>query len=806
MRRLFVVFGLLLATGFVSPSAFAQVNKFYGNKVIITKVSVDSTTHRVTVNGENFLGSNGRTMPTVLLGRRVLYLLMNPTSTTVVAQLPSDIDGGTYLLTVSCGSGDSEYDSADFSFKGEKDDNGDHEGVTGATGPTGPRGATGATGPTGASGATGPTGATGATGGSGATGPTGATGAQGATGSTGATGSSGATGANGATGAQGPTGNTGATGATGAAGPTGATGANGATGAQGSTGAQGATGPQGNTGATGAAGPTGTQGPAGAQGATGSQGNTGAMGAAGPTGAQGPAGVPGATGSQGSTGPTGATGSQGAAGSTGQTGAPGATGPQGSTGAAGAPGATGATGMQGFPGPTGPIGPTGATGATGQQQCFYNGSVQLVCQPSAGAPADAFVETAASTTGQGNTAIGHANLSNIATIGLNPASRNTASGFNALFNNANGSSNTGTGFRSLFSNLGDGSTTNGFGNTATGDSSAFHNNTGFQNTALGKDSLFNNTTGNQNTAVGMDSLRGNVGDAPNPAGNQNTAAGYRSLFVNGSDGNSGFGAFALSGNTSGSQNTGIGWSAGQSITTGMDNTAVGAFSDVGSGGLTNATAIGYSTQVTTSNTIVLGCNATSATNAACVTDTSVNSPSVAIGLTTAAQKLQVFGNIRVGTSGSTGCIQNFSGGVVAGTCSSDLRLKKNIQSFPPVLSKLIHLQPVSYEWRSDGHPEYHFGPDRTTGLIAQEVEKDFPDMVAVDERGYKAVNYTELPLLLLQAVRELKVENDSLRQERATDQEHLLETLKEQQQLIRQLQSELDGLKDRLPAENRGGK
>src|SRR2546428_8218085 len=61
---------------------------------------------------------------------------------------------------------------------------------------------------------------------------------------------------------------------------------------------------------------------------------------------------------------------------------------------------------------------------------------------------------------------------------------------------------------------------------------------------------------------------------------------------------------------------------------GMDNTAVGAFSDVGSGGLTNATAIGYSTQVTTSNTIVLGCNATSATNAACVTDTSVNSPSV----------------------------------------------------------------------------------------------------------------------------------------------------------------------------------
>src|SRR5205823_3872337 len=105
MRRLFVVVGMLLATVFVSPSAFAQINKFYGNKVVITKVAVDAITHRITMTGENFLGSNGRTTPTVLLGRRVLHTLMNPTSSTVVAQLPSDLDDGTYLVTVSCGSG-----------------------------------------------------------------------------------------------------------------------------------------------------------------------------------------------------------------------------------------------------------------------------------------------------------------------------------------------------------------------------------------------------------------------------------------------------------------------------------------------------------------------------------------------------------------------------------------------------------------------------------------------------------------------------------------------------------------------------
>jgi hypothetical protein len=38
-------------------------------------------------------------------------------------------------------------------------------------------------------------------------------------------------------------------------------------------------------------------------------------------------------------------------------------------------------------------------------------------------------------------------------------------------------------------------------------------------------------------------------------------------------------------------------------------------------------------------------------------------------------------------------------------------------------------------------------------------------MVAEEERGYKAVNYSQLPLVLLQAIRELKAENETLRSE-----------------------------------------
>ena len=242
------------------------------------------------------------------------------------------------------------------------------QGPTGATGATGDKGPTGSTGSTGATGVVGPTGNTGATGIQGPTGNTGATGAtgvQGPTGSTGVTGSTGIqgpTGNTGSTGVQGPTGNTGSTGATGIQGPTGNTG---------STGAQGPTGNTGSTGSTGAQGPTGSTGASGDKGPTGSTGNTGASGIQGPTGNTGSTGATGVVGPTGSTGNTGSTGVQGPTGNTGSTGSTGIQGPTGSTGASGdlgptgSTGATGATGAEGPTGSTGITGPTGSTGTTG---------------------------------------------------------------------------------------------------------------------------------------------------------------------------------------------------------------------------------------------------------------------------------------------------------------------------------------------------------------------------------------------------------------------------------------------------------
>ena len=100
-----------------------------------------------------------------------------------------------------------------------------------------------------------------------------------------------------------------------------------------------------------------------------------------------------------------------------------------------------------------------------------------------------------------------------------------------------------------------------------------------------------------------------------------------------------------------------------------------------------------------------------------------------------------------------------------------------------VAGPLTALQPVHYSWRTSEFPERHFGTERAYGLIAQDVEKVLPELVPTDKDGYKAVDYGKLPLLTIQAMKELKTENDALRSEtdalkvRVTELERLIDAL-----------------------------
>ena len=131
--------------------------------------------------------------------------------------------------------------------------------------------------------------------------------------------------------------------------------------------------------------------------------------------------------------------------------------------------------------------------------------------------------------------------------------------------------------------------------------------------------------------------------------------------------------------------------------------------------------------------------------------------SVGIGTSTPRDKLEVNGELRVAD-----CVKNAAGNQIAGTCPSDERLKTNIEPFAPLLSQLVRLQPVHFNWRAADFPDYHFGSSRGYGLIAQQVEPVFPELVSPDKNGFKAVNYSELPLLMLEAIRELDAKNRAL--------------------------------------------
>ncbi len=138
-------------------------------------------------------------------------------------------------------------------------------------------------------------------------------------------------------------------------------------------------------------------------------------------------------------------------------------------------------------------------------------------------------------------------------------------------------------------------------------------------------------------------------------------------------------------------------------------------------------------------------------------DSFINTGNLGIGTNTAlTDKLHIFGDVRIGTTGTDGCLKRFDGTALAGTCSSDERFKKDIKPIENVLDKLSKLRPVTFRMKSDEFPEYAFGSGMSYGLIAQEVEQLFPDLVETDKNGYKMVKYgPELTMLALSGIREL---------------------------------------------------
>ena len=65
------------------------------------------------------------------------------------------------------------------------------------------------------------------------------------------------------------------------------------------------------------------------------------------------------------------------------------------------------------------------------------------------------------------------------------------------------------------------------------------------------------------------------------------------------------------------------------------------------------------------------------------------------------------------------------------------------------------LNGVTYQLNQAAFPEWKFEEGRQYGLIAQQVEKVFPEMVkTIDSKGYKGVDYAKLVPVLIEAIKE----------------------------------------------------
>jgi hypothetical protein len=232
----------------------------------------------------------------------------------------------------------------------------------------------------------------------------------------------------------------------------------------------------------------------------------------------------------------------------------------------------------------------------------------------------------------------------------------------------------------------------GNGNTAGGAGALANVTTGIDNTGNGAQALFSDTNGSFNTATGFSTLSNTNG------GNFNTATGNQALSVNtNGTGNTADGTNTLWMNTTGNYNTALGYYAGSNLSTGSYNIDIGNNGVAGESG-----AIRIGTAGNQTATFVAGINATAVAGAPVVIDAN--------------------GQL--------------------GVAPSSERFKNEIKPMNQSSEALFDLKPVTFRYKNQIDPNQF----PQFGLVAEEVAKVDPDLVARDSNGkvytvrYDAVN------------------------------------------------------------------
>jgi trimeric autotransporter adhesin len=347
-------------------------------------------------------------------------------------------------------------------------------------------------------------------------------------------------------------------------------------------------------------------------------------------------------------------------------------------------------------------------------------------------------------TGGDNTAVGYASLN-----GNSTGVDNTAVGGSALTFNSMGSYNSAFGSNALRFN------TTGTSNTAVGFLALTSNATGSANTAVGEGALNSNSRGLDNSAFGYDAL------ASNTSGTDDDAQGYQALYSNVTGvGNNAFGYQSLYDNTTGSYNTAIGNGALYSSTTGYGNDAIGLMSLENMTAGNRNTAVGNNAGlnlVSGSYNTYIGWYASGGESEDYVTRIGVTyvDPKVPGAPTTFVSGIW-------GTSVTGSAVMVNSKGQLGVVVSSE-RFKTDIVSLGTTSKNLSLLRPVSFHLKSDPNGAVQYG------LIAEEVDKVYPELVLRDSDGkIQGVRYDELaPMLLNEVQKQQRINSEQADQNAA---------------------------------------
>jgi len=315
---------------------------------------------------------------------------------------------------------------------------------------------------------------------------------------------------------------------------------------------------------------------------------------------------------------------------------------------------------------------------------------------------------------------------------------NTAEGTNALFNLTTGVWNSAVGFRALYKN------TAGIRNVAVGYQALYNDNgpsggyyDGFANVAVGANALFNNTIGNSNVAIGDFALYDNI------TGSNNIAIG----------------SFALR-HFNGSGNTVV----GDSFASDQNNVSVGRLPviDPKHGRIFDGVLTAY---INAQNDVYVGSVAdqgpggtfyTSTVHILAQHDIYVGTPQterVHITATDAVYTGAVYGNPIAGS------VVTINSDGQLGVAPSSKRFKKEIKSMDEASEAILGLRPVTFRYKPEidpqGTPQF--------GLVAEEVEKVNPNLVARDAKGeVYTVRYDAVNAMLL---------NEFLKEHRKVDEQ-----------------------------------